>query len=145
MWRTALAATTSAWVVGCGLGTPALITRDGALAPCDAPNCVSSQQPGTANFIEPIRYSGSRDAAHLALLKIVGTMEGAGIVSASPDYVHVEFTSKVMQYVDDLELVFPATQKLVQVRSASRIGYYDFHTNRKRVEELRERFDALQP
>jgi uncharacterized protein (DUF1499 family) len=145
MWRTGIAVSISALLGGCGLGTPALITRDGALAPCEAPHCVSSLSEEPKYHIEPIRYSGSRDSARNALLRLIADLPGAAIVTQTPDYVHATFTSKMLEFVDDLELTFPQSAKQVEVRSASRVGYYDFDVNRKRVESLRGQFEALQP
>ena len=44
-----------------------------------------------------------------------------------------------MGFVDDVEFLFPK-EKIIHVRSASRIGYSDFGANRRRVEHLRELF-----
>jgi len=46
-----------------------------------------------------------------------------------------------MGFVDDLEFYF-SKENVIQVRSASRLGYSDFGVNRKRVEKLRELFAA---
>lgn len=43
------------------------------------------------------------------------------------------------QFVDDVEFWFPPGNKpIVQYRSASRIGNFDFDINRKRIKALRE-------
>lgn len=129
-------------LAGCGLGTASLRAPGGELAPCARDHCVSSQEPGTKYYVEPLRYGGSREQAREALQRIVGDMPGAEVQIAAPDYLHATFTSRWMRYVDDLELLFPATGGIVQVRSSSRLGYSDFGVNRARVEALRSRFDA---
>ena len=43
-----------------------------------------------------------------------------------------------MGFTDDVELWFCDQPGIVQLRSASRAGYYDFGVNRERVEQLRE-------
>lgn len=135
----------AALVSACGMGTPNLRPTGEQFAPCDKARCVSSQQPGTRWAIEPLRYSGSHDAAHAALLRILAAMPGAQVETSRRDYVHATFTSPIMRYVDDLELRFVASEPLVHVRSASRLGYYDFDVNRERVEALRSAFEAIQP
>lgn len=132
-------------VSACGLGAPQLRDPDRGLAACDLRRCVSSLAQDDAHFVEPIRYSGSADAARLALVRIIAAMAGGEVVTQSPDYVHARFTSPRMKYVDDLELMFPPDARLVHLRAASRLGYYDFNVNRERIEELRARFEALQP
>lgn len=55
-------------------------------------------------------------------------------------YVRLEFISKVMGFVDDLELQQEAS--LAHVRSASRVGRYDWNVNRTRIEQLQDSFNA---
>lgn len=43
----------------------------------------------------------------------------------------------VLGFVDDLELLAVPDERVIHVRSASRLGYRDFEVNRKRVERLR--------
>ena len=49
-----------------------------------------------------------------------------------------------MGFVDDVEFYFP-NESIIHVRSASRMGYSDLGVNRKRIETIRQRFDALRP
>lgn len=129
----------------CGMGTPHLRPTGTALAPCSKAQCVSSQQPGTRWFVEPLRYPGTQAAAREALLRIVAEMPGARVEQTTASYLHATFTSRLMHYVDDLELRFADDERLVHVRSASRLGYYDFDVNRDRVERIRRAFEAIQP
>jgi uncharacterized protein (DUF1499 family) len=45
--------------------------------------------------------------------------------------------------VDDVEFLLGDGTRTIHVRSVSRVGYSDFGVNRRRVEEIRTRFDAL--
>jgi uncharacterized protein (DUF1499 family) len=47
-----------------------------------------------------------------------------------------------MGFVDDLELELRASEQLIAVRSASRLGWSDMGVNRRRVEELRRRLEV---
>lgn len=132
-------------VSACGMGVPNLRPTGTQLAPCSKAQCVSSQQPGTRWFVEPLHYPGSREAAHSALLQIISGVPGAQVEQTTDTYVHATFTSSLMRYVDDVELRFVEGQRTIHVRSASRLGYYDFDVNRDRVEAIREAFDAIQP
>ena len=62
---------------------------------------------------------------------------------AEERYIHTEFTSAFFRFVDDVEFLLDDGTRTIHVRSASRVGYSDFGVNRRRVEELRSRFDAL--
>jgi uncharacterized protein (DUF1499 family) len=64
-------------------------------------------------------------------------MERATVIKTEGNYLHAEFRTKLMRYVDDVELFYDERAGLVHVRSASRLGRRDFGVNRARVEKLR--------
>ena len=110
--------------------------KDGRLAPCKrSPNCVSSQADPTdhEHYIPAIAFRG----AMAELRRAVESMARATVIKAERDYLYAEYRSKLMRYVDDLELYYDEKQGLVHVRSASRLGRRDFGVNRHRVEALR--------
>jgi len=69
-------------------------------------------------------------------------MSRVRIVTAGETYLHAEFTSAVFRFVDDVEFLLDDAEKVVHVRSASRVGHSDLGVNRKRVEALREAFEG---
>ena len=106
--------------------------RDGRLAPCKrSPNCVSSQADPSdrEHYIAPIR--GGIAAARGAIRSLPRT----AIIEEKENYVYAEFRSRLLRYVDDVELYFDG--QVLQVRSCSRLGRRDFGVNRERVEQLR--------
>lgn len=119
--------------------------QNGRLRPCpDRPNCVSSQSVDPKHAIRPLSYQGTRADASERLLKVLGSMPRVQVVTATPDYIHAEFASRVFRFVDDVEFVFDNDGKYIQIRSASRLGYSDFGVNRKRVETIRDAFEKIQ-
>ncbi|MGL1832213.1 DUF1499 domain-containing protein [Rhodocyclaceae bacterium SMB388] len=113
---------------------------EGRLSPCpSSPNCASSLAQDSSHRVEPFRYTGNRDAARARLLAAIGTLSGERIVRDDADYLHVEVTTQIMRFVDDLEFHFVG-DGLIHVRSASRVGHSDLGVNRKRVEALRQAF-----
>jgi len=113
----------------------------GKLSPCpDSPNCVSSQSSDPSHYVEPLSYTDSRLDAKTRLLKIIESMPRTQIISNTDNYLHAEFTSLIFRFVDDVEFLFDEEQNLIQVRSASRVGYSDLGMNRKRIEALRQKF-----
>jgi uncharacterized protein (DUF1499 family) len=119
--------------------------RDGKLAPCpDRPNCVSSQASDEAHRIAPLAFAGDPAAAMAALAAVIRAMPRATVVTARPDYLHVEFASATMGFVDDAEFVLDAGASRIDVRSAARLGYRDFGVNRERIEAIRTSFSARQ-
>ncbi len=132
-------------IAGCSGVRPAnLGVKDGKLAPCPAtPNCVSSQSADKEHAVEPLYYTTSAPQAMADLKKVILGMKRARIVDEHDSYIHAEFTSALWRFVDDAEFYFDDTKKLIQVRSASRLGKSDFGVNRKRMERLREAWTSL--
>ena len=58
------------------------------------------------------------------------------IVELDGDYIHAEVTSRIMKYVDDLEISSLPEKNNLIIRSESRVGDGDFGVNRKRVDTL---------
>ena len=116
--------------------------KDGRLArPKSTPNCVSSQADSSdaEHYIAPIAYKGDAGAALAAVRKAVEGMEGASVIRQDGSYLYAEFRTKVMRFVDDVEILFDEKAGLLHVRSASRLGRRDFGVNRARVESIRAR------
>ena len=92
--------------------------------------------------MEPLHYAGDPARAYARLREVLQGMARVRIVQSTGEYLHAEVRSAVFGFVDDLEFYFspPGT---IQVRSASRTGYYDFGVNRERVEALHTRFSTL--
>jgi uncharacterized protein (DUF1499 family) len=121
----------------------------GRLAPCKrSPNCVSSQgdRADAEHYIAPIAFKGTAAEAIAAAKRAVEAMERARIVreerGEAGAYLYAEFRSKLLGFVDDLELLYDDKAGLFHVRSASRLGRRDFGVNRARVEKLRTLIQA---
>jgi uncharacterized protein (DUF1499 family) len=110
--------------------------------PPTSPNAVSSQAQDAGHATKPLTYTGTRERAIEALVRIIETTPRTRIVSRSQDYIYAEYQSALLGFVDDVEFWFEPGAKTIQVRSASRLGYSDFGVNRARVEDIRRRFAA---
>lgn len=134
-------------LTGCTKVIPELGVENGQLAQCStAPNCVSSQAKDKKHYIEPLLLTGTPSEAKNNILKILTDFQASKIVVAENNYIRAEFTSKVFHFVDDVEFYFPDTKSkeiTIHVRSASRVGYSDFGVNRKRIEQIRSRMQAI--
>lgn len=117
--------------------------RDGRLAPCpDSPNCVNSDEQGE-HAIAPLRLKSAPAHAWNALERVLADTPRVRVVTRTEQYLHAEFTSTVLRFVDDVEFSLRPELGVIGVRSASRVGYYDFGANRRRVERLREQLRGL--
>jgi uncharacterized protein (DUF1499 family) len=120
--------------------------RAGAFAQRDwRPNWVSSTLvPSDAHFVAPLASGEGAAKAWAVLPQVVERMRRARIVTRAPDYLHVEFASEQMGFVDDVEFALDAAGKALHVRSGARMGIRDFGVNRHRVEEIRSGLAAAQ-
>lgn len=108
---------------------------DGKLTPCpNSPNCVCTTDSDKEHGLDTIAWDKSPNEAIAALKNIINGMERTAIIVESSDYLHAEFTSKLMGYVDDVEFYVKDGQ--IQMRSASRLGKSDLGVNRKRIEAI---------
>ncbi len=117
-------------------------------APCpDSPNCVSSYADDEVHHVDPLPLpadagSAGNDDPLEAVRRALASMPRTRIVTTDGDYVHATCTSLVFRFVDDLELRLDRQQKVIHVRSASRVGYGDLGVNRRRVERLRSLLES---
>ncbi len=134
-------------LIGCHGTMPAnLGAKDGKLAPCpETPNCVSSQAADEQHRIDPFPFTGPVEAAMARLAVIVRSFPRTAVVSENGTYLHVAFTSALFRFVDDVEFLADEAAKVIHVRSASRLGKSDLGVNRKRVEEIRRRWQEATP
>lgn len=119
--------------------------RQGRLKPPSVtPNSVSSQamlypdhpRRETAQ-IAPLGRPGQARATLDLVAEVVAGMPGAQVVTRRPDYLYVQFTTRWLKFVDDVEFWADPVAQVVQVRSASRLGRSDFDLNRQRIEVVR--------
>ena len=108
------------------------------LSPCpSSPNCVSTQAQDESHAIAPFRYQKTRTEAKEALKAIIPSLPRTKLVEEDDTYLHYEFTSLLLRFVDDVEFLFDDEAKTIHFRSASRTGYGDLGVNRRRMEEIR--------
>lgn len=95
--------------------------REGRLAPCpDSPNCVSTLADREHQRMAAISLTGDAAEAMQALKRVVSAMPRTQIVTAEDNYLHVEFTSRLFRFVDDVEFFLDRDQGVIHFRSASR-------------------------
>jgi uncharacterized protein (DUF1499 family) len=132
-------------LTGCAGLRPDLGVENGQLSNCPStPNCVSSMTDNEKYYIEPIITTGSQSEVKAQILEILSEFKSAKVTDLEDNYIRAEFTSNLFQFVDDVEFYFPETNSeeiVIHVRSASRVGHSDFGVNRKRIEQLRNRFN----
>ncbi|MDQ6958432.1 MAG: DUF1499 domain-containing protein, partial [Mariprofundaceae bacterium] len=109
----------------------------GHLRPCPAsPNCVSSEaaKNDTEHYTKPLPIRAGKTWSTMA-----SAIEylGGHIVVNDGQYLHAIFTSALFRYVDDVEARLDASEHVIHLRSASRVGRSDLGANRKRIDSIR--------
>ena len=112
---------------------------EGKLAPCpDSPNCVSTQSEEKGHAMKPLPYLQTREASREKILSILKDMKRTEIVKLTESYIHVECRTALLHFTDDVAFFLDDTTRVVHFRSASRVGYYDFGLNRRRMKRISE-------
>ena len=119
--------------------------RDGKLKPPSmTENSVTSQAALYPDHpqrkyadVAPLALKGDGPATLAKIKAFVEGMDGAKVVKSEPGYLYAQFTTKLMKFVDDVEFWFDPAAKVIQVRSASRVGRGDMGVNRKRIDAVR--------
>ena len=127
-------------ILSCSGETPRLTTglSNSKLAICPgSPNCVSSDADDTDHYIQPFRLKEPPAEVWRVLQTMLMSKPRTKIITAESDYLHAECRSRLFGFVDDLEMHLRPGKGIIAVRSASRLGYFDFGVNRKRLEMLR--------
>ena len=97
-----------------------------SLLPCTTKtNCVSVSW--TATDINKTFNRLQELTAHIPRTRIIDQNES---------YLHAEVKSRLMHFIDDLEIIKIPLEGKLQIRSASRVGIVDFGVNRKRVDQI---------
>jgi uncharacterized protein (DUF1499 family) len=112
--------------------------------PANSPNSVSSQaslhpkHPFRAYAdIAPLAYTEGGAAAFARATAILKAMPGATVVEEKPGYLYAQCQTRWLKFTDDLELALDESERVIHVRSASRLGKGDLGVNRARVEAIR--------
>ena len=129
-------------VVGCAGERPTnLGAVGGVLSACpSSPNCVSSQAVDEGHRISALTFNDDANAAFDRLKRVLIRRSDSTIIHEGAGYLRLEFRTTL--FVDDGEFLLDRERKVIQLRSASRLGYSDLGKNRSRMEDIRTQFLA---
>jgi uncharacterized protein (DUF1499 family) len=118
------------------------VQQHGHLPPCpNTPNCVCSEAEGP-RYIAPLSAHGRPERAWRLLGEVLEDMDGE-IEQEEEDFLHARFRSKLFGFTDDVCCRLDRAGDCIQIRSSSRLGYWDLGVNRRRVEQVRQLFEKL--
>ena len=109
---------------------------NGKLSACpDTPNCVCTEDYASQNY-QPIQLKKSDFQAEWKIMIAAVKAAGGEIKENNDTYLWAEFVTPLFRFVDDFEARLDTSQAVIHLRSASRVGDYDFGTNLKRVKRV---------
>ena len=73
------------------------------------------------------------------LIEILENTPRLKIIKKERNYIHAVATSRIMKFIDDIEIRNLYEDNILQVKSSSRLGIYDLGVNKRRVQTLRFR------
>lgn len=94
--------------------------------------------------IQPFNYKGNGKTAFANLKEVISTnFKEAKLIEEKENYLRYEFKSALMKLTDDVEFLLNENENYIHFGSASRVGQKDFGRNRRRMEEIRQKFREL--
>lgn len=85
----------------------------------------------------PLAFAGTPAEAMQTLVEILEAAPRVRLVAQDDRYLHAEFVTKLLRFVDDVEFLLDEAAGVIHFRSASRAGHWDLGANRRRMERIR--------
>ena len=76
------------------------------------------------------------DESFKELIDILKNTPRIKIITIDEDYLHALATSRVMKFIDDIEIKKSEKGNILKVKSKSRTGFYDLGVNKRRINTL---------
>ena len=76
------------------------------------------------------------DESFRELIDILKNTPRIKIINIKDDYLHALATSRVMKFIDDIEIKKSEKGNILKVKSKSRTGFYDLGVNKRRINTL---------
>ena len=103
-----------------------------------SPNCASSVAKSAKRQVAPFQLKPPFSKNWERLKNHVSAMDRTTVIKSSETHIHAECKSRVFGFIDDLQLQLNPETGRIDLRSASRIGYWDLGVNRRRIKTLRQ-------
>ena len=76
------------------------------------------------------------DKSFKELIEILKNTPRVKIINIKEDYLHALATSRIMKFIDDIEIKKSDKDNILEVKSKSRTGFYDLGVNKRRINTL---------
>ena len=105
----------------------------------NTPNCQCSEFPKQqGHYLPPITLAPD-DKTETAMenIKAVIHETGGKVLHVDHQYLAATYTSRLFRFVDDVEVRLDSENKVIHLRSASRMGHSDLGVNKKRLQLIK--------
>ena len=102
------------------------INDNNILDTCSNPNNCVFESWKVSNF----------DKSFKELIEILKNTPRVKIININDDYLHALATSRIMKFIDDIEIKKSEKNNILEVKSKSRTGFYDLGVNKRRINTL---------
>lgn len=108
----------------------------------DSPNCICTMDVQHPAPLAALPFKGDMAETIAHIKKTAAAMEGSALQKEENNYLHFTYTTHTMKFIDDVEFLLDPAMRVVHFRSASRVGYYDLGTNKRRMKAFSTSYNA---
>tara|TARA_Y100000814_G_scaffold107876_1_gene76202 strand:- start:81 stop:542 length:462 start_codon:yes stop_codon:yes gene_type:complete len=108
--------------------------------------CTRVAESNTRGYgLKPIELEYSIEHVQKEIIKIIETNPRMKIINYSSGFIHATDFTPFFRFYDDVAIkIFEENDKaVVWLQSQSRLGYYDFQVNEKRIQKLHQIISSL--
>ena len=108
--------------------------------------CTRVAESNTRGYgLKPINLEYSIDYVQKEIIKIIETKPRMKIINDSSGFIHATDVTPFFRFYDDIAIkIFEDNGKaIIWLQSQSRLGYYDFQVNEKRIQALHQKISSL--
>ena len=108
--------------------------------------CTRVAESNTRGYgLKPIELEYSIDYVQKEIIKIIDNKPRMKIINDISGFIHATDVTPFFRFYDDIAIkIFEENDKaVVWLQSQSRLGYYDFQVNEKRIQKLHQKISSL--
>ena len=108
--------------------------------------CTRVAESNTRGYgLKPIELEYEIDYVQKEIIKIIETKPRMKIINEGLGFIHATDVTPFFRFYDDIAIkIFESRDKtVVWLQSQSRLGYYDFQVNEKRIQTLHQKISSL--
>ena len=108
--------------------------------------CTRVAESNTRGYgLKPIELEYDIDYIQKEIIKIIETKPRMKIINESLGFIHATDVTPFFRFYDDIAIkIFEDKGKaVIWLQSQSRLGYYDFQVNEKRIQTLHQKISSL--